>query len=343
MANSKPYFRFTFEEKPMSTINQKPKSGKGTTKLDNIAGVMYEACRKSKIKSPRFKAGFVATIPASKNYGKTVHALMHHYRNHGELKCACCGGDNVYFRFHKEKGRVTFKAYISTNGTEQLMTVDHDMLKSLGGPDTVANYNPMCYRCNQIRGSRFAEFKEFKDWYDSKEVIDTVTGLPNANFCFIDYALNKNNNQFFSNVVGSEALPPQLVEAMMKAMRTSSPDPFAYISIKEMLALDRNYANKLLNELVYERSFKVQNCRDVPMGEHDFFIGCQSTDHRKIKIYIEEHVKAQLRKRMALQQTIRNVRGREANEAKAAKKEVQEATTSFTLQSLWIKFTSIFA
>jgi|SRR6478609_8217918 len=319
------------------------------TKTDNIGGVLYEASRKSKIRNPRFKAAFIASIPREKNYSKTVHALIHRYKQTGELKCECCGADNVYFKFHKENGRVTFKAFVKTDKGEQPMTVDHDMLKSLGGADGVSNYNPMCYRCNQLRGSRFAGFKEFKEWYDAQEYIDTIAGLPDANFCFIDYSLNKNNNQFFNNVVGAKTLPPRLVQAMKKTMRTSAPEPFAHISMKEMINLDRDYANQLLNELVYERSTKVNGCRDVPMGEHDFFIGCTSADHRKIKTYIEEHVKAQLRKHKAMQHKINVEKHTGAGykdfteEVKMKVKEVNEVNTSFTFKSLWIKFTNIFA
>ena len=57
------------------------------TKTDNIGGVLYEAARKSKIRNPRFKAAFIASIPREKNYSKTVHALIHRYKQTGELKC----------------------------------------------------------------------------------------------------------------------------------------------------------------------------------------------------------------------------------------------------------------
>lgn len=309
------------------------------TLVDNVAGVMYEACRKSKIKQPRFKIQFIATIPATKNFGKATQALVRSYQKTGKVACACCGADNVYFKFYKEKGRVIFRAFVKKGNHEELMTVDHDLLKSLGGDNNLSNYNPMCYSCNQLRGSLFAEFKEFKDWYDAKQADEKVKLVEVANFCFIDYEQNKHNNQFFNNVVGAKTLPPHLIEAMKKTMRTDKPDVFKHISMKELITLDRSYANQLLNELVYERSSKTQNCRDIPMGEHDFFVGCTSTDHRKIKLYIEEHVKAQLRKRLHMQKELTAQR----RITKEVQKPVKEVNTSFTLKSLWIKFTNIFA
>lgn len=310
------------------------------TKLDNDAGVMYEACRRSKIKNPRFKVEFISTLSANKNFGKTVHSLIQNYRKTGELKCACCGADNVYFKFNKEKGRVIFKAYIKKSNKEQLMTVDHDVLKALGGQNNISNYNPMCYDCNALRGSRFAEFKEFKDWYDAKKAGINVSEAEHSNFCFIDYSMNKNNNQFFGNICGATTLPPLLVNAAKKAMRSPKPDVFSFISMKEFIALERNYANALLNELVYERSYKTQNCRDIPMGEHDFFIGCHNSDHRRIKVYIQEQVKEQLSIRMKEQQ---NILLKKRSQRAQIPVEVKEINTSFTFKSLWVKFTNIFA
>lgn len=325
------HHRFTFKE-------QKPMAKKCTTLTNNVAGVLYEAVRKTSARNVRFKAAFIATLPKVNNYGKTVRALLHYHQQHGELKCVCCGNDNVYFKFHKDKGRVTFKAMVSTGKGEMMMTVDHNVLKTLGGSDSISNYNPMCYKCNQVRGSRFAEYKEFKEWYDSQEVIDTIAGMPDANFCFIDYKLNRNGNHFFNNIIGAKTLPPQLVNAMKKTMRSPKPDVFKHISMKEFISLDREYANKLLNELVYERSFNTLNCKDVPMGDYDFFINSGSCDHRKIKMWIENRIAKQLSKRLEIQRELTQNKVQPIVEATPA-----TVNASFTLKGMWTKFVSIFA
>ena len=50
-------------------------------------------------------------------------------------------------------------------GREVLFTVDHNILKSKGGPDVTENYNTMCERCNRMRGSKFEKLDDFLDKY----------------------------------------------------------------------------------------------------------------------------------------------------------------------------------
>lgn len=49
-----------------------------------------------------------------------------------------------------------------------LMTVDHAILKSLNGPDVESNFNTMCRKCNQLRGSRYPNLQDFLDIYKPK-------------------------------------------------------------------------------------------------------------------------------------------------------------------------------
>lgn len=41
------------------------------------------------------------------------------------------------------------------NGDMILMTIDHIIPKSKGGPNSLDNYQPMCYRCNQKKGNNY--------------------------------------------------------------------------------------------------------------------------------------------------------------------------------------------
>ena len=58
-------------------------------------------------------------------------------------------------------------------------TMDHILLRSLGGPTDMTNMNYMCRQCNSMRGNNFAEQEEFIQWYYSFEK------MPARNFCYL--------------------------------------------------------------------------------------------------------------------------------------------------------------
>lgn len=316
--------RFTFAEPSISTKKSKVKS-------DNAAGVIYHAMKKTKARNPKFKPAFVASLPRQHNYSKTVQVLLEMYKETGSLKCSCCESSEAYFVFHVENGRATFRPMVDTNNGRQVLTVDHDVLKSLGGKDEAQNYNPLCYKCNQIRGSRFAGFKEFKEWYDAQEVIDTLSGLPTANFCHIDFKSNLNNNIHCETISGATALPPQIIDELKKEMRRDQYDIFSKLSIKIWMKMDRNSANAILNELVLERIHKRHNKRHVELQNHNFFNHPKTmTDHRKVRMHIEEQLRTQIRK-------LRNI------PAHISTEEVKKVNTAFSFKNIWSALKNIFA
>ncbi|WNV47583.1 hypothetical protein ENKO_481 [Klebsiella phage fENko-Kae01] len=316
---------FTFAE-PTQTSTKKTK-----VKTDNAAGLIYTAMKKSKVRNPKFKPAFVASLPRQHNYSKTVLVLLNMYKSSGSLKCSCCNSSEAYFVIHVECGRATFRAMVDTNSGRQVLTVDHDVLKSLGGKDEEQNYNPLCYKCNQIRGSRFAGFKEFKEWYDSQEVIDTISGLPSANFCHIDFKSNLNNNIHCETINGATALPPNMMNELKKEMRRDQYDIFSKLSIKIWLKMDRDSANTILNELVLERIQKRHNKKHIKLQNHNFFNYQKNiTDHRKIKMHIEEQLRAQVRK-------LRNTPVHVSTE------EVKKVNTAFSFKNIWSALKNIFA
>ena len=82
------------------------------------------------------------------------------YRN---ACCMCCGIPQVSKQYFKK-----------LDGTLVRYTVDHVLLRSLGGPNSIDNLVPMCYDCNQLRGNLFAELTEFLQWYWSGEAIPVL-------------------------------------------------------------------------------------------------------------------------------------------------------------------------
>jgi|AGFT01.1.fsa_nt_gi hypothetical protein len=287
---------------------------KNNIKLDNAGGVIYTAMKKSKIRNPRFKPAFVATLPRANNYSKSVACLLKKYKETGSLKCSCCDSSEAYFVFHVQDGRATFRAMVDVNGKARSLTVDHDLLKSLGGTDSEANYNPLCYNCNQIRGSRFAEFKEFKEWYDSQAFIDTIAGLPTANFCHVDFTQNLNNASHFETMQGASSLPNSVMNTLRKEIRQQHYDLFSKLSIKVWLKMDRDFANKTLNELVLDRVHNRHQKRFIEVQNHNFFNYPKNMcDHRKIKLHIEGQLVAQIRKLRNMQPEVVTEEVKETN------------------------------
>ncbi len=84
--------------------------------------------------------------------------------------CICCLREGSYFRLEfRGNKHPHFNLY---TGDGILMTRDHIICKSNGGPDTVENMNPMCAKCNTARGTR--DLEEFLSEYEFKELGDSV-------------------------------------------------------------------------------------------------------------------------------------------------------------------------
>lgn len=74
------------------------------------------------------------------------------------LKCACCGKEGTHFKLcgYANTNRRHFNLY-ADDGT--LMTKDHIIPASKGGPDKVTNMQTMCTTCNVAKGSYHPDFK----------------------------------------------------------------------------------------------------------------------------------------------------------------------------------------
>lgn len=71
--------------------------------------------------------------------------------------CVRCGIEGEWFikeKHHPSDKFFTLSFYaVDGFGKEILMTKDHIIPKSKGGRDQLSNLNPMCYICNQDKGS----------------------------------------------------------------------------------------------------------------------------------------------------------------------------------------------
>jgi len=74
-------------------------------------------------------------------------------------ECVRCGIIGTYFaleRGHKDNpNRYHFNLYgTNKQGHEVMITKDHIVPRSKGGKNKLANYQPMCYRCNQRKADK---------------------------------------------------------------------------------------------------------------------------------------------------------------------------------------------
>lgn len=142
------------------------------------------------VKNVKFKSTFVINnlTALRKQYGfqnraiKRITVAMRDGDN-----CHCCNS-GIHFRLVPTDGIVMF----SDKGKP--MTLDHDLLNSLDGSNDISNHHLLCYECNQIRGNRFAEYSEFKSWYNSCIIknLDPVDEIKKVkkNFSYLDICKN---------------------------------------------------------------------------------------------------------------------------------------------------------
>lgn len=76
------------------------------------------------------------------------------------MKCVRCGIEGKFFAKEKDAHARSYHLNlyaIDENGEEVLMTKDHIIPKSKGGPNKLSNYQCMCVRCNVKKGNNKEE------------------------------------------------------------------------------------------------------------------------------------------------------------------------------------------
>lgn len=161
------------------------------------------------------------------------------------LKCDCCSDDNISFII--QNNNLT----MITNKRKQnnLMTADHDLLKSLGGSNNINNQHLLCSKCNTLRGDNFAEYKEFKQYYINNKI--EKTKQITKNFCYLDF--NKNIDSFddIKHLTPGDIIPPAIKNMIINNFISNDCFIMQYIMNVKLLSIYNNSAwNNLLKELI---------------------------------------------------------------------------------------------
>lgn len=120
--------------------------------------------------------------------GHLIKMGSHRYWTFSEkgCKCAKCGIEGTFFvkEKHPEVKHETyhFNLYaIDAEGDEVLMTKDHIVPTSLGGPNHISNYQPMCEPCNIEKADNYEgpmppalaeEFKPITDKFGPHRIVN---------------------------------------------------------------------------------------------------------------------------------------------------------------------------
>lgn len=75
------------------------------------------------------------------------------------VKCVNCGAEASYFAVERYEGNASNKFHLNLygkrrNGDEFMLTKDHVMPKSRGGPSRIENYQVMCKACNNKKSDK---------------------------------------------------------------------------------------------------------------------------------------------------------------------------------------------
>lgn len=104
------------------------------------------------------KGNRIESMPSNKEYlGYNLKMTSMRYRlfKSKGTKCCKCGIKGSYFALEVQQNnketltKPHFNLYaVDEHGNDVLMTKDHTIPASLGGPDTLSNLTVMCYKCN---------------------------------------------------------------------------------------------------------------------------------------------------------------------------------------------------
>jgi len=78
--------------------------------------------------------------------------------------CVCCGITGTKMKLQIGSGQQSphFNMYAETKDGLRLMTKDHIVPKAQGGKDILSNYQTMCCKCNEFKGSMECSLEQLK-------------------------------------------------------------------------------------------------------------------------------------------------------------------------------------
>jgi 5-methylcytosine-specific restriction endonuclease McrA len=87
------------------------------------------------------------------------------------IKCVACGLEGLFFRKERANDKEFWhlNLYGVKDGKPVMITRDHIIPRSLGGPNHFKNYQPMCAYCNGKKGNRVKVFDKLAvSWQELK-------------------------------------------------------------------------------------------------------------------------------------------------------------------------------
>lgn len=189
------------------------------------------------------------------------------------LKCDCCGDNKLHFIINPTNLLVLVSSQIYKNEPTK-MTMDHDILKSLSGVDSIENKHLLCSRCNSTRDNKFAEYSEFKQWFHKEKSLGrnphkTASALV-QNYCYVDFKRNLSTLTRIEHLAKGSKFPPFLHKFLIEMYMNNGKfiraveGGYNYTNESLLTRYDAEAWNDLLNCLIIkiverEQKYRIQN------------------------------------------------------------------------------------
>lgn len=223
----------------------------------------------NKFNNVKFKPAFILSNPEKFlkdndiQHTGSINSVLSLMKRDG-AKCDCCNKE-MFFSVVESEGKKWLHGMVEGSR----ITLDHNMLKSLEGGDTVDNLHLLCNSCNQLRGNHFAEYNEFKEWFKSTPNPSVKTLPPTRNYCILDF--DKMLTYRTTDLdIGSTAVQENLKKEIFKQYYLTGKVNSAYannISLYKKLSV--NAWNELLNDLLVD-VIKTRFNYKLPLERHVF-------------------------------------------------------------------------
>lgn len=158
------------------------------------------------------------------------------------------------------------------------MTMDHDLLKSLGGSDSIINQHLLCKDCNKLRDNKFANYDEFKYWYDT-QLANKLNPKTTIKYIFKNYSyVDFNKNGYTINLAQTikptlDVIPAFIEQELMNCyIKHGRINPlFVNLSVSSLLYYTDNAWNNFFNSFAV-KLIKLRTGAEltIPVTEYQF-------------------------------------------------------------------------